>query len=263
MKRFLYWMYDSVRLNLGIKRFLKDAFADAKLYIDTEIILKLNRIIEAYITRNIIRHYGADYRWGDEKSQNIEKKTGNLGYGLVHYAFIRNFRPKRILCVGSMYGFIPYMMARACQENGRGHVDFVDAGFDINKKNDRTKHSFGQGFWKNTNLGQHFSYLLDKKFIDTYIMTTKEFHDKYKFEYDYVYLDGDHTYEGGKLDLKLFWPRLKKDGFLCYHDIHFKRILKGIVFGYWKVWEELSLSKRFKIEVSNKYSGLGFVQKKI
>lgn len=253
---------DAIRLNLGIKRFFKNTYRKAKWFIDIKIISKINRITGDYLVRNIIRHYGADYKWGDEKSQNLDKKKSNLGYGLFHYSLVRNFRPKRILCVGSMYGFIPYMMAKACQDNKFGQVDFVDAGFDINKTNDRHKHSFGQGFWKNTDLQEHFSYLLDKKYINTYVMTTREFYKKYKYQYDYVYLDGDHTYEGGKLDLKLFWPRLNKDGFLCYHDIHFKKILKGIVFGYWRVWEEISRTKRFKIEISNKYSGLGLVQKK-
>ena len=262
MKKIFLNILDSIRLNLGIKRYIKTTFDNIKTYIDTKVILKFNRKIDAYLTKNIIRHYGADYRWNDEKSQNLNKKTNNLGYGLVHYSLIRNFRPKRILCVGSMYGFIPYMMARACEENKKGKVDFVDAGFDINKKSDNIKHSFGQGFWRNVDLQKHFSYLLDNKYIETFVMTTAEFAKKNKEKYDFIYLDGDHTYEGGKLDLKLFWPRLKTDGFLCYHDIHFKKILAGITFGYWKVWEELSISKRFKIEVSNNYSGLGFVQKK-
>jgi len=255
-------LIDAIKLNLGIKRLIKTTYENTRTFIDTNVILKLNRAIDSYLTKNIIRHYGADYRWGDEKSQNLNKKTNNLGYGLFHYSLIKNFRPKRILCVGSMYGFIPFMMAKACQENRIGKVDFVDAGFDIGNKKDSKMHSFGQGFWRNIDLKKHFSYLLDKKYIDIYVMTTKEFSKENNSKYDYIYLDGDHTYEGGKLDLKLFWPRLKKDGFLCYHDIHFKKILKGIEFGYWKVWNELCDSKPFKIEVSNKYSGLGLIQKK-
>jgi len=263
MTKIILKIISAIRLNLGIKRFIKVFYEDVKTFIDTDIILKINRAIDSYLTKNIIRHYGADYRWNDEKSQNINKKTDNLGYGLVHYSLIKNFRPKRILCVGSMYGFIPYMMARACQENKIGQVDFVDAEFNINNKNDNKKHSFGQGFWRNIDVEKHFSYLLDKKYINIHVMTTKEFAKKIKEKYDYVYLDGDHTYEGGSLDLRLFWPKLKTDGFLCYHDIHFNKILKGIDFGYWKVWNELCESKPFKIEVSNKYSGLGFIQKKI
>jgi hypothetical protein len=43
-------------------------------------------------------------------------------------------RPKRVLCVGSRYGYIPAICAYACKENNYGVVDFVDAGFDEDKQ---------------------------------------------------------------------------------------------------------------------------------
>lgn len=35
---------------------------------------------------------------------------------------------------------------------------------------------------------------------------------------DVVYIDGDHTYEGVKLDIEVWWPKVKPGGFLCGHD---------------------------------------------
>lgn len=35
---------------------------------------------------------------------------------------------------------------------------------------------------------------------------------------DVVYIDGDHSYEGVKEDIKLYYPKLKHGGFLCGHD---------------------------------------------
>jgi len=55
---------------------------------------------------------------------------------------IRNQKPKKILCVGSMYGYIPYMLAKACEENGFGHVDFIDVGFNLKDSNDKMTHYF-------------------------------------------------------------------------------------------------------------------------
>jgi len=261
--------YTSFRLNLGIKAFLTKKIKESKYFLDQRIIYPLHKIIEKYIFTETVKHYGADYKWGDEKSQNLDKKTANYGYGLFHYSVVRNQKPKKILCVGSMYGYIPYMLAKACEDNGFGQVDFVDAGFSMNDSSDKDTHYFGQGFWKKEMLNRHFSYFLNPKYIKTYIMTTKDFAKKYqKNTYDYICLDGDHSYHGAKLDMKLFWSKLSKGGFLTFHDIHLEESFlakearnMGLEFGYKKIWQEVIKNKEFKFELSNHYSGLGFLQK--
>jgi hypothetical protein len=37
---------------------------------------------------------------------------------------------------------------------------------------------------------------------------------------DFVYIDGDHTFEGTCLDFDLFYPKVKKGGFICGDDYH-------------------------------------------
>lgn len=229
--------------------------------LDNKLVFPLFNFLKGYLTIRTINHYGADYRWGDLKSQNLDVEKFNSGYGLIHYSMVRNQRPNRILCVGSMYGFIPFNLASACMENRKGRVDFVDAGYDIQSKKDKKTHYYGQGFWKKVNPNNHFSYLLSPKYINTYVMTSEDFANKYKRKYDYIYLDGDHSYAGALKDFNLFWPRLKKGGYLCLHDIDFKRIEEGLSFEHWKLWKNITKKAPFKIEVSNKYSGLGFIQK--
>lgn len=276
-------IYKSIELNLGFKKkinkivdiegtikkideqilrsfyvFLEKLFI---VNIDNIILYPIYDILRKYFFKRIVRYYGADYHWDDQKSQNLDKKTSNFGYGQIHYSLIRSQKPKNILCVGSMYGFIPYMMARACKENNFGHVDFVDASFDINDPNDKTDHFYGQGFWKKCNPKKHFSYLGSGEHITTHVMTTEEFAKKYpKKKYDYIYLDGDHSYHGALVNLKLFWSNLNQDGYLCLHDIHFDRIVKNVFFEHGKMWNALS-KMPYKIEISNHYSGIGFIQK--
>lgn len=36
--------------------------------------------------------------------------------------------------------------------------------------------------------------------------------------FDWIYIDGDHTYNGVKLDLELYWPKLKSGGFMTGDD---------------------------------------------
>jgi len=35
---------------------------------------------------------------------------------------------------------------------------------------------------------------------------------------DYAFIDGDHSYEGVKRDITLWWPKVKKGGWIGGHD---------------------------------------------
>ena len=50
---------------------------------------------------------------------------------------------------------------------------------------------------------------------DYSVNAAKMFDDKY---FDFVYLDGDHSYEGVKKDLDSWYPKLKKFGVMCGDD---------------------------------------------
>jgi len=135
-------------------------------------------------------------------------------------------------------------------------VEFVDAGLDESDK----KSWSGIGFWKKTDLKKHFNVSKLNNWINTYIMTSQSFADAYpKWKYDYIYIDGDHSYGGVKLDFKLFWPRLNKNGFMVFHDATVKNwgSLKG--FGVWKFLKENK--NRHKIIFPLNESGLAILQK--
>lgn len=205
-----------------------------------------------WISKTLIEAFGVD------EGQNINRAQYFLGFGLIHYALVRNARPKRILCVGSRKGFIPAILALACKDNGVGHVDFVDAGFGPEEP---TKHWSGVGFWKKNEPDKHFGKIGVSDYITTHVMTTLEYAKNYpKKRYQYIYIDGDHSYEGVNLDYSLFWPRLDKEGFMSFHDVVAHGYLDKGLFGIWKFWKELKGNKI--IFPFPKESGLGFVQKR-
>ena len=273
-------LYHSIQLNLGIKRLIERFISSTRLlailkkiasrflitngelttFFDNRVVFPVYKWIKSYLFKKIAFHYGADYRLNMQKSQNINKKHVSLGYGLIHRAIIRNIRPKRVLCIGSLYGFIPFMMARACQDNSYGHVDFIDAGYDMRNPKDKGRHYFGGGFWRSVNTDRHFSYLLSKRYITVHIMTSKEFTKKSRYKYNYIYLDGNQSYKKAAEDIGLFWPRLRLNGILCIFDIHRKLFVADMKMEYSKVWQDLSFMP-FRFELSNQYSGLGFIQK--
>ena len=46
--------------------------------------------------------------------------------------------------------------------------------------------------------------------------------------FDFVYIDGDHSYAGFSADLKMWWPKVKQGGFLAGHDYEWPDIAKAL-----------------------------------
>lgn len=209
-------------------------------------------INQEYVAK-FIKQYAKTDNW-----HNLDPATGSLGYGWIHYSLIRNLKPKRVLCIGSRYGFIPAICALACKDNQGGVVDFVDAGYDQNIG--EQNHWGGVGLWRKINKNDYFKPFGLSPFINLHVMTSIKYAKKYpKRKYDYIHLDGDHSYLGVKTDYNLFYPQLTKGGFIALHDICTKR-LGGLDYGVGKFWQELKMKHSHTSEFGD-LCGLGIVQK--
>lgn len=206
-------------------------------------------MVSRYLSAKAIGGY-----WGFI-GHGAENEPPYPGLGMVHYVLVRSLKPERILCVGSYRGFIPVVLGLACQDNRKGVVDFVDAGLDFSNIDPL----LGDGFWKKVDSDKYFSKLVDPRHINSYVITTQEYAKKFpKRRYGYIYLDGDHTYQGVKKDYQLFWPKLELGGFLVFHDVLGKG--KKVKFGVKRFWEELSGKDKIIIPFPP-VSGLGILQK--
>ena len=55
--------------------------------------------------------------------------------------------------------------------------------------------------------------------VDLINMSSQEAYKKIKFNTtDCIFIDGDHTYDGVKLDTELYWNFLDVNGYIIYHD---------------------------------------------
>ena len=91
-------------------------------------------------------------------------------------------------------------------------------------------------------------------------MTTQDFAKKYLSKYEYIYLDGDHSYVGVKHDFKKFWPRLTQQGLMVFHDISLTGLADGEEYGIWKLWEQLK-SQLPTLHLPGFDNSLGIIQK--
>ncbi len=215
----------------------------------------LAKLAKGKLSNDIAIRELMEYFDADEYGHRAKTSKADLGYGWIHYAFVRTVKPRRVLCIGSRHGFIPAVVAQACRDNRSGHVDFVDPGFGPGDKN----HWTGKGLWK-TNKGRNlFKDFGLGKFIKLSAVTTSEYVKKNKKTYDYIYIDGDHSYKGVSTDYRLLWPRLKKHGFMAFHDVNVVEKKPEGVYGIHKLWKEIS--KRNAFILPFKGSGLGVIQK--
>lgn len=201
------------------------------------------------------------------RGHNNNWQENNLGFGFIHYAMIRNLRPEFVLVVGSQRGFVPAICAMACRDNAKGKVMFVDAGLskDVTEDNQKLgeKSWGGLGIWKTaTPEYWHESF---RPFIELKVMTTEEYHKSLEdrpigFDFDYVYLDGDHSYEGIRRDLKIAYDLSSPTAMITLHDVSVDKQTDWGECGVKRFWDDFP--KMHKLTIPND-CGLGILQKEL
>lgn len=220
------------------------------------------------INTSIVRTLAGKY-WGRAHNNN---PTDNLGFGFIHYALIRNIKPESVLSIGSQKGYIPAILAQACMDQGRGHVDFVDASLDDNSPNGWG----GVGIW-NTVTASYWDEIDPKlkDFITLHVMTTEEFAENTlkvvpNKKFQYIYIDGDHSYKGVFRDFALAVNLADpyEDSFIVLHGVLVDKETKFGRCGVKDFWEQLKanvdVEKRDDLELMTiPYdAGLGIVRVK-
>ena len=68
---------------------------------------------------------------------------------------------------------------------------------------------------------------------------------------DFIYVDGNHSYEGVKSDLELFYPKLKYGGVMMGDDYHVHELEKvfGFDFGVTKAVNEFAINHRHNLSL--------------
>jgi len=99
-------------------------------------------------------------------------------------------------------------------------------------------------------LGEDFHFLQENS-------QTLETYNKVKnicSEFDFIFIDGDHTYEGVKRDFELYKNLLSPTGYIAFHDIDQNHVFKNIYSPdepktgkVRRFWEELDYGSKIEI----------------
>lgn len=146
----------------------------------------------------------------------------HLGDGILVYSLIQQMRSKVCVCIGSGGGFIPRIMTQARidlynQKIFEGNPDYnwgdigvtylVDAcngiggPTDIDDENSFFRQIFYPRLIKSTSVDAYYDFFV-----------------RQDIKIDFLFIDGDHSYDGVKKDFELYSKILSNNGVIVLHD---------------------------------------------
>jgi hypothetical protein len=146
----------------------------------------------------------------------------HMGDGIVVYSMIQHMRAKNCVCIGSGGGFIPRIITQAridlhkqgiFEGNGDynwgdiGSTYVVDACNGIGGPNDLENE---ESFYRKHFYPRFIKETSERAFYDFFI--------RQDIKIDFLFIDGDHSYEGVKLDFDLYSTILSDNGVIMIHD---------------------------------------------
>jgi hypothetical protein len=146
----------------------------------------------------------------------------HLGDGLMVYSMIQHMRAKVCVCIGSGGGFIPRIMTQARidlhkQNIFEGNNDYnwgnigasyvVDACNGVGGPNDLDNED---SFYRRNFYPRFIKSTSEEAFYDFFV--------RQDIKIDFLFIDGDHSYEGVKLDFDLYSTILSEKGIIMLHD---------------------------------------------
>jgi hypothetical protein len=146
----------------------------------------------------------------------------HLGDGLLIYSLIMFNRAKVCVCIGSGGGFIPRLMTQARRDlweqgifEGNNQPEWGDIGTTIIV--DAANGVGGFVDWKEENsfLRQNFQPQI---ILETSERTYYDYFVRQDIKIDYLHIDGDHSYDGVKLDFDLYSQIMSENGIITIHD---------------------------------------------
>jgi methyltransferase family protein len=179
----------------------------------------------------------------------------SLGFGLIHYGLVTNLKPERALVIGSRYGYVPSIIALALRANGSGELDFVDANYSDAVDGFETAYG-GVGHWQG-DPGTGFAEFGLGDVVRVHVKTSAEFFAGCENRYGYVYLDGNHGYEGCRFDFEQAVRLAEDHAPIVLHDT----LVTDPRFGVGRLVAELE-TERFDRIVIPAWPGLAIVQEK-
>jgi hypothetical protein len=172
------------------------------------------KYIKSHLTNNATTP--VPYRWTHGATDL------HLGDGLIVYSIIQHMRAKNCVCIGSGGGYIPRLMTQARRDlydqgifEGNNEYNWGDIGATYvvdacNGIGGPTDLENEQSFYRTNFYPRLIKSTSEKAYYDFFVLQD--------IKIDVLFIDGDHSYEGVKLDFELYSKILSPRGIILIHD---------------------------------------------
>ena len=182
-------------------------------------------------------------------------RPDSSGFGLIHYSLVTNLRPEKVLAIGSRHGYVPSMLALALKANGFGTIDFVDANYSDAKDGEQI--AFGGVENWHGDAAEKFACFGLRDVVNVHVQRSSEFFANCDAKYGYIYLDGNHSYEGCRYDFEKSLAIAEPGALIVLHDV----AVVQPTFGVNRLFVELEENLYNKLLIPA-WPGLGIIQRK-
>ena len=166
--------------------------------------------------------------------------------------FVNSIQPKVVVEIGSKFGGTLHIWC-SLTKGKVVSVDLVEGihgGITREQFNDRNMNFLNK--FSNVNFIEGNSH--DE---DTFKLLSKVLHGD---KIDFLFIDGDHTYEGVKQDYEMYSPLVKKGGYIAFHDINDTQRHRDRNVYVGKLWNEL-IGEKVEFNVHADWAGIGVIKK--
>ena len=161
-------------------------------------------------------------------------------YVLILYEMILESKPEFVLEIGTGQCQSARAITSALSENKKGKLISVDVG-------DRRSRM-------PVELLPYFIQIISDSHLEIALEKVKEVSPIY----DFLFIDGDHTYEGVKKDFEMYVPLVKEEGIILMHDtVNHNEGVKDF-------WDEIKYPKvnfKYGNAANGVVPGLGIIEK--
>jgi cephalosporin hydroxylase len=167
--------------------------------------------------------------------------------------FVYNLQPKVVVEIGTKFGGT-FKIWNEVTHGKKISIDLVEGihGGISRKDYDSRNQSFKSVYGDNCTFIEGSSH--DQS---TYDALVKELDGKL---IDFLFIDGDHTYEGVKQDYEMYSNLVNEGGWIAFHDINDteRHRLRDVYVG--KLWNELE-GEKIEFNVNADWAGIGVIKK--
>lgn len=189
--------------------------------------------------------------------------TGYLKYELLQLPneftkfceFYYGLKCRNILEIGSYFGGTFYTLCKLSHPDGlKISIDYPFNEDQAKKLIEKDTHNKMKTFAENVHIISADSHLEETKNNLSTILNGEKL--------DFLFIDGDHSYNGVKQDFAMYSPFVKKGGYIGFHDINDRPAHKNLDCFVHQFWQELPEKNKIEFNSESIMMGVGIIQVK-